>query len=326
MYAASQLLGYFQDFQLTWSYLLDQLVAGLTLGSVYGLIAIGYSMVYGILKLLNFAHGEVFMIGSYIGYFTLTALGGAADPDLPVAVVIALMFGAAMLGSGGLGVVIERFAYRPLREKRAPRIAPLISALGVSFCLQQLAAICFGSIPKQYDSFAFDSGSLFTSFSVGPFDIQYMQIFVIVTTVVLMVGLTIFVARTQVGRAMRATSFDLEAASMMGIDVDRVIVVTFLIGSALAGAAGVMNGLIFQNVDPYVGFQVGLIAFTAAVVGGIGSIPGAMLGGLAIGLGRAFAVGYVSSSYQDVIVFAILIGVLLLRPSGIFGTPAPQKV
>jgi branched-chain amino acid transport system permease protein len=323
---ALQLVGYFQDYQLTWSFLLDQLVAGITLGSVYGLIAIGYSMVYGILKLLNFAHGEVFMIGSYIGYFTLTALGGAADPHLPIAIVIALMFAAAMLGAGALGVVIERFAYRPLRKKRAPRIAPLISALGVSFCLQQLAVICFGSIPRQYDSFSFANGSLFTSVSIGPFEIEYMQLFVISTTVLLMVGLTIFIARTQVGRAMRATSFDLEAASMMGIDVDRVIVVTFLIGSALAGAAGVMNGLIFQNVDPYVGFQVGLIAFTAAVVGGIGSIPGAMIGGLAIGLGRAFAVGYVSSAYQDVIVFAILIGVLLLRPSGIFGTPAPQKV
>ena len=321
-----QLVAYFQDFQLTWSYFLDQLVAGLTLGSLYGLIAIGYSMVYGILKLLNFAHGEVFMIGSYIGYFVLTWLGGAADPSIPVAATIVLMFLVAMLGAGALGVVIERFAYRPLREKRASRIAPLISALGVSFFLQQLAVILFGSAPKQYNAFAFDGGSLFTSVTIGPFTIQYMQLFVIVTTLCLMVALTIFVARTQVGRAMRATSFDLEAASMMGINVDRVIVVTFFIGSVLAGAAGVMNGLIFQNVTPYVGFQVGLVAFTAAVVGGIGSIPGAMIGGLAIGIGRAFSIGYISSSYQDVIVFAILIGFLLLRPSGLFGTPAPQKV
>ncbi|HET7743158.1 MAG TPA: branched-chain amino acid ABC transporter permease [Gaiellaceae bacterium] len=323
---ALDVVAYFQSFQLTWSYFFDQLVAGLTLGSLYGLVALGYSMVYGILKLLNFAHGEVFMIGSYIGYFVLTALGGAVSPDVPVAVVIALMFAAAMLGAGGLGVAIERFAYRPLRQKRAPRIAPLISALGVSFCLQQLAVICFGSPPKQYNSFAFCNGCLFHMVSIGPFEIQYMQLFVIVTTVVLMLGLTLFVARTQIGRAMRATSFDLEAASMMGIDVDRVIVATFFIGSVLAGAAGVMNGLIFQNVDPYVGFQVGLIAFTAAVVGGIGSLPGAMLGGLAIGLGRAFSIGYVSSSYQDVIVFGILILFLLVRPSGIFGVPAPQKV
>jgi branched-chain amino acid transport system permease protein len=323
---ALQLVGYFQSFQLTWSFFFDQLVAGLTLGSLYGLIALGYSMVYGILKLLNFAHGEVFMIGSYAGFFTLSALGGAASPNVPVVFLIVLMFGAAMLASGALGITIERFAYRPLRVKRAPRIAPLISALGVSFCLQQIATICFGSPPKQYDTFSLNGGSLFDRITIGSFVIQYVQLFVIVLAAVLMVLLTLFVTRTQIGRAMRATSFDLEAASMMGIDVDRVIVVVFLVGSALAGAAGVMNGLIFQNVDPYVGFQVGLLAFTAAVVGGIGSLPGAMLGGLAIGLGRAFSIGYVSSAYQDVIVFCILIAFLLLRPSGIFGVPAPQKV
>jgi branched-chain amino acid transport system permease protein len=316
----------FASYTLTWSYFFGALVTGLTLGSLYALIALGYSMVYGILKLLNFAHGEVFMIGAYIGYFVLTALGGAVNPKVPVAVAIALMFAAAMIGSGLLGVAIERFAYRPLREKRAPRIAPLISALGVSFCLQQLAAILFGSAPKQYNTFSLSGGSLFHRITIGVFEIQYMQLFVIVAAAFLMVVLTQLVTRTQIGRAMRATSFDLEAASMMGIDVDRVIVFTFLVGSMLAGAGGVMWGLLFQNVDPYIGFQVGLLAFTAAVVGGIGSLPGAMLGGLAIGLARAFAIGYVSSAYQDVIVFCILIAFLLFRPSGIAGVPAPQKV
>jgi len=319
-------LASFDSFTLTWHYLFAQLVAGATLGSLYALIALGYSMVYGILKLLNFAHGEVFMIGSYIGFFVLTVLGGAVSPVVPVALLILLMFVAAMLGSGLLGVAVERFAYRPLRQARAPRIAPLISALGVSFSLQQIAALFFGTIPKQYNTFSLSGGSLFNRISIGSLQIQYMQLIVILSAVVLVVALTQLVTRTQIGRAMRATSFDLEAASMMGIDVDRVIVFTFFVGSALAGAGGVMNGLYLQNVNPYVGFQVGLIAFTAAVVGGIGSMPGAMLGGLAIGIARAFAIGYVSSAYQDVIVFCILIVFLLVRPSGIFGIPAPQKV
>ena len=319
-------LGSFASFTLTWHYFLAQLVAGLTLGSLYALFALGYSMVYGILKLLNFAHGEVFMIGSYIGFFVLTALGGAASPSIPVAFVIVLMFLAAMIGSGFLGVAVERFAYRPLREARAPRIAPLISALGVSFSLQQIAALFFGTIPKEYNTFSLSGGSLFNQISIGSFQIQYMQLIVILSSALLVAVLTQLVTRTQIGRAMRATSFDLEAASMMGIDVDRVIVFTFFVGSALAGAGGVMNGLYLQNVNPTVGFQIGLLAFTAAVVGGIGSMPGAMLGGLAIGLARAFAIGYVSSAYQDVIVFCILILFLLIRPSGIFGIPAPQKV
>ena len=320
------LVGSFDQFTLTWSYFWGALVTGLTLGSLYGLMALGYSMVYGILKLLNFAHGEVFMIGSYIGYFVLTALGGAVSPVVPTALLILLMFGAAMIGSGLLGVTIERFAYRPLRKQKAPRIAPLISALGVSFSLQQIASLFFGSIPKQYNTFSLSNGSLFDHISIGSFQIQYMQLIVILTTGFLMLVLGQLVTRTQIGRAMRATSFDIEAASMMGIDVDRVVVFTFFIGSALAGAGGVMNGLIFQNVDPYLGFNVGLIAFTAAVVGGIGSIPGAMLGGVAIGLAKAFAIGYWLSAYQDVIVFGILIVFLLIRPSGIFGVPAPQKV
>src|SRR5207249_9208733 len=234
------------------------------------------------LKLLNFAHGEVFMIGSYIGYFVLTAFGGAVSPSLPVVLLIVLMFGAAMAGSGLLGVVIERFAYRPLR--RAPRIAPLISALGVSFFLQQTAVLLFTPIPKEYNTYGLHGGELFNSVSLGNFRVQYAQMLVIASAVVLMVALILLVQRTTVGKAMRATSFDLEAASMMGIDVDRVIAFTFLIGSALAGAAGVMTGLVFQNIQPYMGFGAGLKAFTGAVVGGIGSITGAMLGGMVIGV------------------------------------------
>jgi branched-chain amino acid transport system permease protein len=326
MMNALHLLAWFPSYEHSWHYFWAQLVSGLTAGSLYALIALGYSMVYGVLKLLNFAHGEVFMIGAYVGYFVLVALGGALNPTISIWIVVALMFAASMIGCGVLGVVIERFAYRPLREKRAPRIAPLISALGVSFCLQQLASIFFGTAYKQYNSFGFSNGSFFHTVSIGSFEIQYVQLFVIVVAAFLMVVLWQLVTRTQIGRAMRATSFDLEAASMMGIDVDRVIVFTFFVGSALAGAAGVMYGLYLQNVFPYVGFNAGLLAFTAAVVGGIGSIPGAMLGGLAIGVIRSFSIGYVSSFYQDVIVFCILILFLLVRPSGIFGAPAPSKV
>ena len=312
------------SYERTWSYLLGQVVAGLTLGSLYALLALGYSMVYGILKLLNFAHGDVYMIGSYIGYFVLTALGGALSPVISIAPLILLMFAAGMIGSGLLGVVIERFAYRPLR--RAPRIAPLISALGVSFFLQQTAVLLFGSIPKSYNTFALDNGVLFNTITVGALRIQYVQILVIGSAFVLMVVLSLLVSRTQVGKAMRATSVDLEAATMMGIDIDRVIVFTFFVGSALAGAAGVMNGLVYQNVNPYIGFQAGLKAFTAAVVGGIGNIQGAMIGGIMIGLAQTLTSGFLSSTFQDLIVFAILIVFMLFRPSGLLGSPAIQKV
>src|SRR5574337_1697123 len=232
-----------------WHYFFAQLVAGLTLGSLYALLALGYTMVYGILKLLNFAHGDVYMIGAYVGLFVLTWLGGTASPNVSTGALILLMFCGAMIACSVLGVVIERFAYRPLRK--APRIAPLISALGVSFFLQQTAVLLFGPIPKQYNTFALRDGELFGTVAIGNLRLQYGQILVISSAIVLMIALTLLVRRTNVGKAMRATSYDIEAASMMGIDVNRVIAFTFLVGSALAGAAGVMNGLIYQTIQPY---------------------------------------------------------------------------
>jgi branched-chain amino acid transport system permease protein len=281
-------------------------------------------MVYGILKLLNFAHGDVYMMGAFIGYGVLTVFGGALSPSIPVPLLILFMFGAGMLGSGLLGIGIERFAYRPLRN--APRIAPLISALGVSFFLQNAALLLFSPNYRSYGSFDLYNGSLFLPLEAGPLKISPLRILVISSTLALMVALTLFVSRTQLGRAMRAVAYDREAAAMMGIDVDRVIVVTFFIGSALAGAAGVMVGLVFQRVYHFMGFIAGLKGFTAAVVGGIGSIPGAMLGGLIIGLAEAFATGYISSTFSDLIVFGILITVMLVRPTGLLGKADIKKV
>jgi branched-chain amino acid transport system permease protein len=312
---------------MNWNLFLTELVTGLTRGSVYALIALGYSMVYGILKLLNFAHGDVYMVGAFIGFGIETLFGGPLGAlSIPLAFLIVLMFAAAMLGGGLTGVVIERFAYRRLRN--APRIAPLITALGVSFFLENAALLLVGAQQRSYDTFSLDNGALWAHGITLPADVfvALPQIIVVAGAVVLMLLLTYLVTRTQLGKAMRATSFDREAASMMGIDVDRVIVWTFFIGSALAGAAGVMVGLVFQQVWPYMGFAAGLKAFTAAVVGGIGNIPGAALGGIVIGLAEAFSTGYVSSTFQDAIVFAILIVVMLMRPSGLLGRAAVQKV
>jgi branched-chain amino acid transport system permease protein len=309
------------------------LVNGLTLGSLYALIALGYSMVYGILKLLNFAHGDVYMVGAFAGYGVLSALGGPLSPNLALMPLIVLMFLGAMLASGLLGVVIERFAYRPLRE--APRIAPLISALGVSFFLQNSVLLLFGAEFRTYNSFQlgtpnpelFEPGPLIDPvFVVFGVNVQRVQVLVFAVTAALMVALTFLVARTRIGKAMRATAYDREAAAMMGIDVDRVIASTFFIGSLLAGAAGVMFGLLFSQVFHFMGFLAGLKGFTAAVVGGIGSIPGAMLGGLVVGLAEAFAAGYLGGRWSDLTVFGILIFVLLVRPSGLLGARAIQKV
>ena len=309
-------------------------VDGVTLGSVYALIALGYSMIYGILKLLNFAHGDVFMVGAFIGYYVLTAFGGSDGATAPVAVIVIAMFAAGMLGCGFLGIAIERFAYRPLRN--APRIAPLISALGVSFVLENAAVIIFGGRAKNYDVFALGGnaralipGPLFShAIVIGGVRIVLVRIIVIASAALLMVLLWVVVRWTRFGKAMRATAFDREAASMMGIETDRVIMSTFFLGSALAGAAGVMVGLYLGNINTYMGFIAGLKAFTAAVIGGIGSIPGAMVGGLLIGLSESYAIGYApqGSVFVDLYVFALLIAVLIIRPTGLFGAKALTKV
>jgi branched-chain amino acid transport system permease protein len=311
---------------VNWNLFFTELVAGIVHGSVYALIALGYSMVYGILKLLNFAHGDIYMIGAFIGYGILTVFGGPLALSVNVVLLLFLMFLCAMVGGGVLGVAVERFAYRRLRN--APRIAPLITALGVSFFLEYSAQLVLGAQYQSYNSFSWTNTAIALEGFTLPADarISYAQVIVIVGTIVLMIGLTWFVQRTQTGKAMRATSFDREAASMMGIDVDRVIVITFFIGSALAGAAGVFNCIAYQQLQAFMGFQAGLFAFTAAVVGGIGNLPGAVLGGLLIGLSEAFATGYLSSTFQQAIVFAILIVVMLVRPSGLLGRAAVQKV
>ncbi|HEY4347584.1 MAG TPA: branched-chain amino acid ABC transporter permease [Gaiellaceae bacterium] len=311
---------------MNWNSFVTDLVAGIVHGSIYALIALGYSMVYGILKLLNFAHGDIYMVGSFIGYGLLTVFGGAFAISIPLVLLLILMFMAATLGGGVLGVVIERFAYRRLRE--APRIAPLITALGVSFFLENAAVLLLGSEFQSYNTYSWRDGKLWSIGFTLPsgYRVGLPQIIAVVGAVVLMLALTWFVNRTQTGRAMRATSFDRQAAEMMGIDVNRVIAVTFFIGSALAGAAGVFNCIVYQNVWPYMGFEAGLKAFTAAVVGGIGNLPGAVVGGLAIGLAEAFTIGFLSSTFSDAIVFVLLIAVMILRPSGLFGRAAVQKV
>jgi branched-chain amino acid transport system permease protein len=281
-------------------------------------------MVYGILKLLNFAHGDVFMVGSFIGFGVLQLLGGSKDPVFSIYLVLVLVTLAAMAGTAVLGVAIERFAYRPLRD--APRIAPLISALGVSFFLAYSMQLMFGAQFRDYDTFGMANGDLFfKGIDIWDVKVSLVRIIVIVAAFVLMFVLWLLVTRTKTGKAMRATSIDREAAAMMGIDIDRVIVFAFVLGSALAGAAGVMFAL-RAPVSVTIGFLAGLKGFTAAVIGGIGSIPGAMAGGLLLGFAEAYTQGYITTRWSDLVVFAILIGFMLFRPQGLFGKPDIQKV
>jgi branched-chain amino acid transport system permease protein len=303
-------------------FFVQELVNGLTTGSLYALVALGYSMVYGVLKLLNFAHGDLYMLGAFIGYFVIQWFGGPMAISIPVPLLLLIMFLLAGGGMGALGVAIERFAYRPLRD--APRIAPLITALGVSFFLENAALLLFGAQTRIYNTPDFISFS--NGIHIGVLQIDVVRIMVIVLSVALMVGLRLVVNRTKLGKQMRAVASDREAAEMLGINVDYTIAATFFLGSALAGISGVMAGLVFNQVTNLIGFVAGLKAFTAAVVGGIGSITGAMLGGLLIGLAESFVTGYISSTYTNLIVFGILIAVMILRPSGLLGRVQLQKV
>ena len=314
-------------------------VDGLTLGSVYALIALGYTLVYGVLKLLNFAHGDVFMVGSYIGFGTLNALGGATNLVVPLWLALILITLSAMAGCALLGVVIERFAYRPLRD--APRIAPLISALGVSFFLAYSMQLLFGAQYRDYNLFAVPGNALFLKgFNIGNIKVSLVRIIIIVSAFALMVVLWYLVNKTRTGKAMRATSFDREAAAMMGIDIDRVIVFTFILGSALAGAAGVLFALRVPT-QVSLGFIAGLKGFTAAVIGGIGSVPGAMVGGLILGFAESYSAGYIDSihfgsfriwpeaagtRWTDLVIFVILIAFMIFRPQGLLGRPDIKKV
>ena len=299
------------------------MINGLTLGGVYALIAIGYTMVYGILGMLNFAHGEIYMIGGFAGWWVLHLLTRNNVVIMNAALVIALMIVVAMGVAALVGVTAERFAYRPLRN--APRMNLLLSALGVSIFLQNLVLHFQGAKVRFFHIASLIPDSLRT-FHVGATVFSFMRILLIGVAFLLMGLLTLMIKKTKVGKAMRATAQDIEAATFMGIDVDRIVVVVFVIGSALGGAAGVLVGLMFTQVDYYVGFQAGLKGFTAAVLGGIGSIHGAMLGGILLGLVESLAVTFLPAAYKDVVAFVILIAVLVVRPWGLMGEKIPEKV
>lgn len=302
-------------------YFLQQLVNGISLGAIYGLIAIGYTMVYGIIGMINFAHGDIYMIGAFvslIGFLLMSVLG---ITYIPLAILCVLVL--AMLFTAVYGWTVERLAYRPLRS--APRLAPLISAIGASIVLQNFVQVSQGAQVKPLQPVFPGAFSVSTG---GNFDItiSYLQIVIVVLTFVLMAVFTYLIHRTSLGRAQRATEQDRMMAALLGVNVDRTISSTFIIGASLAAVAGLMVTLYYGVIDFYIGFLAGIKAFTAAVLGGIGSIPGAMLGGLLIGLIEALWSAYFSIAYKDVAVFGVLILVLIFRPSGLLGRPEVEKV
>ena len=298
----------------------QQLVNGLELGSLYALIALGYTLIYGILEMLNFAHGDVYMVGAFLAAGVAGLLVHNEVAAVPAGLAVALMMLAAVGGAGLLGVGIERIAYRPLRN--ASRLAPLITAIGVSLFLESAVQVWVSPAPVLVPTNALVPQTVLRAGSVVT---PLTGIMLFVAAVALMVALDLFVFRTRFGSAMRATAQDREAATFMGIDVDRVIVVTFFVASALAGMGGVLFGLRYASVNFFMGYLLGIKAFTAAVIGGIGNIRGAMVGGVLLGVLESLVGGFISSQFQDTFVFLALITVLLIRPQGLFGQPLTDR-
>jgi len=300
---------------------IQQLINGLTLGAIYGLIAIGYTMVYGIIGMINFAHGDIYMIGAFNALIAFLVLGVFGVTWVPLALVLVLVVAVAV--TAVYGWTVERVAYRPLRG--STRLAPLISAIGMSIILQNYVQLLQGARNKPMQNIL---GGGFRLMSQGGFNVEvrYLQIGIVALTIVLMVGFTLLITRTALGRAQRATEQDRRMAALLGVNVDRTISLTFVIGAALAAVAGMMVLLYYGQIDFYIGFLVGIKAFTAAVLGGIGSLPGAMLGGVLIGLIEVMWSGYFSVDYKDVAAFGILVMVLIFRPTGLLGRPDLEKV
>ena len=303
------------------SYFLQQLINGLTLGAIYGLIAIGYTMVYGIVGMINFAHGEIYMIGAFVSLITYFVLGVSGVTWVPLALLLVLL--SAMGFTAVYGFAVERVAYRPLRSSF--RLAPLISAIGMSIFLQNYVQLVQGAQVKSMPP-VINGGFQLLESNGFVVQLSYLQLMIMTATVALMAGFSIMIAATPLGRAQRACEQDMTMAALLGIDVDRTISTTFVIGAILAAVAGMMVTLYYGVIDFFIGFLAGMKAFTAAVLGGIGSLPGAMLGGLLIGLIEAFWSGYFNAAYKDVAVFGILILVLIFRPSGLLGRPEVEKV
>jgi branched-chain amino acid transport system permease protein len=300
---------------------IQHLINGLSLGSIYALIALGYTMVFGILKLINFAHGEIYMLGAFAGYYLSRSFDLTKNPGYASFFIVLL---GAMALCAVAGFVIERLAYRPLRHK--PRINVLITAVGVSLFIQYTGQLIFGADPKFFPQVVHAGAPYVFSFRGGELQINRLQLLVFIVSIVLMIGLRAIIFHTKIGLAMRAVSYDHTTASLMGIKVDRVISFTFMLGSALAAAAGVLVALTYPKIEPLMGTMPGLKAFVAAVFGGIGNVTGAVIGALTMGLAEEMVVGYWVSTYRDALAFAILILILLFKPTGLLGSNDTEKV